>query len=77
MRLLVERTGLRAGLSRAMHRRGFDPVYDRGQVLIDMTLTNALGGESISDFQGPAAPDSNDRARRTRSGQPTRPIGAR
>jgi len=27
LRLLVERTGLRAGLSRAMHRRGFDPVY--------------------------------------------------
>jgi hypothetical protein len=35
-----------------MHRRGFDPVYDRGQVLIEMALTNALGGESISDFQG-------------------------
>ena len=52
MRLLAERTGLRAGLSRAMHRRGFDPVYDRGQVLIDMAVAQILGAEAISDFQG-------------------------
>ena len=52
MRLLAERSGLRAGLSAAMHRRGFDPVYDRGQVLIDMALVQVLGGEAISDFQG-------------------------
>jgi hypothetical protein len=38
LRLLAERTGLRAGLSAAMARRGFDPVYDRGQVLIDMAV---------------------------------------
>jgi hypothetical protein len=43
LRLLAERSGLRAGLSAAMARRGFDPVYDRGLV---------LGGEAISDFQG-------------------------
>ena len=42
MRLLAERTGLRAGLSAAMARRGFDPVYDRGQVLIDMAVTQIL-----------------------------------
>jgi hypothetical protein len=42
LRLLAERSGLRAGLSAAMARRGFDPVYDRGLV---------LGGEAISDFQ--------------------------
>jgi len=36
LRLLAERTGLRAGLSAAMARRGFDPVYDRGQVLVDL-----------------------------------------
>jgi hypothetical protein len=76
LRLLVERTGLRAGLSRAMHRRGFDPVYDRGQVLIDIALTNALGGESISDFQGlrqpapvtgpvPSTPRCGGRSRRS------------
>jgi hypothetical protein len=52
LRLLAERTGLRAGLSRAMHRRGFDPVYDRGQVLIDMAVAQVLGAEAISDFQG-------------------------
>ena len=47
-----DRSGLRAGLSAAMARRGFDPVYDRGQVLIDMAVTQILGGEAISDFQG-------------------------
>ena len=52
LRLLAERTGLRAGLSRAMRRAQFNPVYDRGQVLIDMALTQVLGGEAISDFQG-------------------------
>jgi len=46
------RSGLRAGLSAAMARRGFDPVHDRGQVLIDLALTQILGGEAISDFQG-------------------------
>jgi len=52
LRLLAERTGLRAGLSAAMARRGFDPVYDRGQVLIDLAVAQILGGEAISDFQG-------------------------
>jgi hypothetical protein len=41
LRLLAERTGLRAGLSRAMARRRFNPSYDRGQVLIDMALTES------------------------------------
>jgi DDE family transposase len=52
LRLLAQRTGLRAGLSAAMARPGFDPVYDRGQVLVDLALTQVLGGEAISDFQG-------------------------
>ena len=52
MRLLAERAGLRAGLSAAMRRRGFDPVHDRGQVLVDLALMLVLGGEAISDFQG-------------------------
>lgn len=52
LRLLAERAGLRAGLSAAMWRRGSSPVYDRGQVLVDLALTLVLGGEAISDFQG-------------------------
>ena len=52
MRLLAERSGLRAGLSAAVARRGFDPVYDRGEVLLDLAVTQILGGEAISDFQG-------------------------
>ena len=52
LRLLAERTGLRAGLSAAMTRRGFHPVYDRGQLLVDLAVTQILGGEAISDFQG-------------------------
>jgi hypothetical protein len=52
LRLLAERTGLRAGISAAMRRRGFYPVYDRGQVLVDLALMQVLGGEAISDFQG-------------------------
>lgn len=51
LRLLAERTGLRAGLSAAMTRRGFTPGYDRGQILIDLAVTLILGGEAISDFQ--------------------------
>jgi hypothetical protein len=34
-----------------MRRRGFDPVYDRGQVLLDLGLMMIDGGEAISDFQ--------------------------
>src|SRR4051812_989280 len=52
LRLLAERSGLRAGLTAAMRRAGFEPVYDRGQLLIDLALTLILGGEAISDFQG-------------------------
>ena len=51
VRLLAERAGLRAGLSAAMTRRGFTPVYDRGQLLVDLAVTQILGGEAISDFQ--------------------------
>ena len=51
MRLLAERTGLRAGLSAAMRRRGSSPLYDRGQLLADLALVLIAGGEAISDFQ--------------------------
>ena len=35
-----------------MTRRGFTPLYDRGQLLVDLAVTQLLGGEAISDFQG-------------------------
>jgi Transposase DDE domain group 1 len=52
IRLLAEKLGLRAGLSVAWSRRGFIPVYDRGQLAVDLAVTLLLGGEAISDFQG-------------------------
>ncbi len=52
LRLLAERSGLRAGLTRAMRWAGFDPVYDRGQLLVDLAVSQVLGAEAISDFQG-------------------------
>ena len=51
LRLLAQRLGLTCGLSAGMRRRGFDPVYDRGQVLVDLALMLIDGGEAISDFQ--------------------------
>ena len=51
LRLLADRTGLTGRLSAAMARRGFAPVYDRGQLLVDLALVLILGGEAISDFQ--------------------------
>jgi hypothetical protein len=52
VRLLAERSGLRADMSAAMRRARFAPVYDRGQLLIDLAIAQLLGGEAISDFQG-------------------------
>ena len=51
VRLLAEKSGLRSGLSTAMRRRGFDPDYDRGQVLLDLALAQLGGAEAIGDFQ--------------------------
>ena len=56
MRLLSQELGLTSGLSAAMRRRGFEPVYDRGQVLVDLALTLIDGGEAISDFRALPAP---------------------
>jgi hypothetical protein len=44
-RLLAGRLGLTSGLSAGMRRRGFEPVYDRGQVVLDLALTLIDGGE--------------------------------
>ncbi|MGL5850973.1 MAG: IS1380 family transposase [Phycicoccus sp.] len=50
LRLLADRTGLTAGLSEAMARRSFAPVHDRGQVLTDVAVMIAGGGEAIADI---------------------------
>ena len=51
LRMLAERTGLTGALSAAMARRSFIPsVHDRGQVLTDVAVLLADGGEAISDI---------------------------
>ena len=47
VRLLADRTGLTKELSRATARRSFVPVHDRGQVLVDVAVMLADGGEAI------------------------------
>lgn len=49
-RLLADRTGLTAELSKAMFRRNFNPVHDRGRVLADVAVMLADGGEAIADI---------------------------
>ena len=49
-RMLADRTGLTGGLSRALARRGFFPVHDRGRVLADLAVAIADGATVISDF---------------------------
>jgi hypothetical protein len=50
LRLLADRTGLSGQLSTAMARASFVPVHDRGQVLVDVAVMLADGGEAISDI---------------------------
>jgi hypothetical protein len=50
MRLLADRTGLTTALSKAMARRSFVPVHDRGRVLSDVAVMLGDGGEAISDI---------------------------
>jgi hypothetical protein len=50
LRLLADRTGLTAELSRALARRSFVPVHDRGRVLVDVATMIADGGEAIADI---------------------------
>lgn len=49
-RLLADRTGLTGELSKAMVRRNFNPVHDRGRVLADVAVMLADGGEAIADI---------------------------
>ena len=58
LRLLADRVGLTGALSEALARRSFSPVHDRGQVLTDVAVMLADGGEAIADIdvlrhQGP------------------------
>ena len=49
-RLLADQVGLTDALSGALARRGFTPTHDRGQVLADVAVLIAGGGEAISDI---------------------------
>jgi hypothetical protein len=53
MRLLADRVGLTDQLSRALQRRSFQPVHDRGRVLVDLAVLLADGGEAIADIDVP------------------------
>lgn len=50
LRLLADRTGLTEELSKAMARRSFTPVHDRGRVLVDVAVMLTDGGEAIADI---------------------------
>jgi len=50
LRLLADRTGLTTELSKAMMRRSFAPVHDRGRVLVGVAVMLADGGEAIADI---------------------------
>jgi hypothetical protein len=50
LRLIADNTGLTGGLSRALARRGFIPVHDRGRVLTDLAVCIADGGRVLSDL---------------------------
>ncbi len=49
LRIIADRTGLTSGLSRALARRGFVAVGDRGRVLADAAVLIADGGRVHSD----------------------------
>jgi len=48
--MLADRTGLTKELSKATARRSFAPIHDRGQVLVDVAVMLADGGEAIGDI---------------------------
>ena len=50
LRVLADRVGLTATLSRSLGRKSFRPVHDRGQVLTDVAVMIADGGEAIGDI---------------------------
>jgi hypothetical protein len=50
LRLLADGTGLTGAISKALARRGFSPVHDRGRVLTDTAVCIADGGRVLSDL---------------------------
>jgi hypothetical protein len=50
LRLLADNCGLTRALSKALARRGFTPVHDRGRVLADTAVCIADGGRVLSDL---------------------------
>ena len=50
LRLLADNSGLTGALSKALGRRGFTPVHDRGRVLVDTAVCIADGGRVLSDL---------------------------
>src|SRR5258708_12725393 len=50
LRALADRTGLTSGLSKALTRRGFVPVHDRGRVLADLSVAISDVATVISVF---------------------------
>lgn len=58
LRLLADRSGLTAELSRASRRRGFAPVHDRGRVLADTAVLIAdWGPKPFSHYRCRPEPD--------------------
>jgi hypothetical protein len=51
LRLLAERTGLTSALSGVLQRRGFHPLHDRGQVLVDLAVAITLGATCVRDIR--------------------------
>jgi len=51
LRLVGDRTGLTGQLSKALARRSFVPVHDRGRVLVDVAVMIGDGGEAIADIE--------------------------
>jgi hypothetical protein len=67
LRMLADRTGLTAGLSRVLAKPGFNPIHDRGRVLTDVACSVAAGGVDLYDIEalrahaqvfGPVASDT-------------------
>jgi hypothetical protein len=67
LRMLADRTGLTAGLSRVLAKPGFHPIHDRGRVLTDVACSIAAGGVDLCDIEalransevfGPVASDT-------------------
>jgi hypothetical protein len=48
LRLLAQESGLRAGLSKALQRKDFHPVHDRGQVVCDVAVAPAHGATNVA-----------------------------